>query len=66
MSAADGTFTIKDAPAGKYMLMAWHEKSGWFLMDPEKPRRKGRIITIKGGGMTDLGKLSFKLPKDDE
>ena len=28
VSAADGTFTIKDVPPGKYTIVAWHEKFG--------------------------------------
>jgi len=66
VSKDDGSFTIKDAPAGKYMLVAWHEKAGWILMDPKTPKLKGKVIEIKPEGGTDLGKIGFKLPKDDE
>ena len=66
VTKTDGTFTLKDVPAGKYMLMAWHEKGGWILMNPKVPARKGKIIDIKPDGTTDLAKISFKLPTDDE
>ena len=47
------------------MLMGWHEKSGWFLMNL-KTGVKGRIITIKAVGKTDLGALMFELPRDND
>jgi hypothetical protein len=28
VTAADGTYTIKDLPAGTYTIEAWHEKLG--------------------------------------
>ena len=33
VSKADGTFEIKDVPAGKYTVEAWHEKLGSQKMD---------------------------------
>ena len=60
---ADGNFTIKNAPAGKYRLMAWHEQ-GWVIINPKDLRDRGKIIDIKAGGKTDVGKVSFIPPKD--
>lgn len=45
---ADGKFEIKDAPAGKYRLVSWHEGSGW-----GPGGRDGMEITIKGGAATE-------------
>ena len=55
-----GEFEIKDAPAGKYRLVVWHPEFGWVTGDGDKPDRKGKVITIKAGGATDLGKISLK------
>ena len=32
-AAADGTFTIENVPAGKYVLKAWHERGGEAALD---------------------------------
>lgn len=37
ISAADGTFTIKDVPPGKYTVVAWHEKYGEQTMEVTVP-----------------------------
>jgi hypothetical protein len=58
----DGNFEIKDAPAGKYRLVAWHE-SGWVTGDTA-PSKNGKVIDIKAGGVTDLGKIPMKPPED--
>ncbi len=55
----DGNFEIKDAPAGDFRLVIWHEASGWVVGDG-KPSRNGKKITIKAGETTDLGKFPFK------
>lgn len=55
----DGKFEIKDAPAGDFRLVVWHEKQGWVLGDT-KPERKGKKITIDDGKATDLGKVPLK------
>jgi hypothetical protein len=60
---ADGKFTMKNAPAGKYRLMAWHEQ-GWVLINPKDPLDRGKVIEIKANGTTDVGKISFIPPKD--
>jgi len=58
---ADGNFEIKDAPAGNFRLVIWHEEVGWVAGDANaKPSRNGRKITIKVGETTDLGKFPLK------
>jgi hypothetical protein len=49
VSKADGTFEIKDVPAGKYTVEAWHEKLGTQKAE----------ITVEDGKAADP-KLSFK------
>jgi hypothetical protein len=56
----DGRFRIKNAPAGKYRLMIWHE-TGWL---GGKDGRNGREIEIKPAGTTDLGKIEWIEPKE--
>jgi len=53
-----GEFEIKDAPAGKWNLVIWHDTG--YLGGAEG--RDGKPIDIKAGQMTDLGefKLSAK------
>jgi len=34
ITAADGTFTIKDLPAGEHELRMWHERIGFFSPTP--------------------------------
>jgi hypothetical protein len=62
---ADGAFTIKNAPAGKYRLMAWQEAVGWVIINPKDPKDRGKVIEIKAGGTTDVGKIPLTLPKDE-
>jgi len=54
-----GRFEIKNAPAGKYRLIAWHEGMGWVTGD-RTPNKNGKLITIKAGQVTDVGKLTVK------
>jgi len=56
---ADGNFEIKDAPAGKFRLVLWHEKVGWLAGD-KSPDKNGKTIEIKPGGVTDVGKVELK------
>jgi plastocyanin len=60
---ADGNFEIKDAPAGDFRLVIWHEEAGWVVGDA-KPSRNGKKITIKAGDTTDLGKVPLKVSND--
>jgi hypothetical protein len=55
---ADGKFEIKNAPAGKYRMIVWHEGMGWVVGDKE-PSKQGKLITIKAGGVTDVGTLDI-------
>lgn len=52
---ADGAFELKDAPAGEYRLMVWHEAVGF-----GPGGRDGIKITIKANQPTDAGKLPLK------
>jgi hypothetical protein len=56
----DGKFQIKNAPAGTYRLKIWHEEVGW---RGGAKGRNGMKITIKPGGVTDLGKLGIEPKK---
>jgi plastocyanin len=62
----DGTFEIKDAPAGKYRLVIWHPGSGWVVGDKE-PDKFGKQIEImppsKSAEATDLGQFKVMPPK---
>jgi plastocyanin len=49
VSGDDGSFTIKDVPAGKYTVEVWHEKLGTQTKD----------VTVTDAGTVDL-KLSMK------
>jgi len=61
-----GNFEIKDAPAGKYRLIVWHERTGWLLGD-QRPSKDGKLITIAPNKATDLGKIgSFPVADRDE
>lgn len=53
---ANGAFEIKNAPAGDWRLRIWHD-SGW---RGGAAGKAGEKITVKGGGVTDLGKLDMK------
>jgi hypothetical protein len=63
---ADGKFEIEQAPAGDFYLVVWHEASGWRDRQTVKnaegmeEQHIGLKITIKGKGVTDLGKLGIK------
>jgi hypothetical protein len=66
VSAADGTFEIKNLPAGEHEFQFWHELSG-YLKNCEtasgKLGRTGRIdIEIPAGGEVDLG--TIEVPAD--
>lgn len=54
---ADGKFEFKEAPAGKFRLVVWHESVGFL---GGKEGRDGRPLEIKPGGDTDVGNLELK------
>jgi hypothetical protein len=60
-----GEFTIKDAPAGTYKVVIWHEEGGWVLGGKSPDRRGGKVITIKADGVTNLGKVPMKKLEED-
>lgn len=53
----DGTFEIKDAPAGSFRVFVWHEEKGWLQAGGDS---KGQEITIPADGVLDLGKIEIK------
>jgi hypothetical protein len=64
----DGTFEIKNAPAGKYRLVIWHPGSGWVVGDKGKdPDKFGMQITIeppnKSAEVNELGEIKVMPPK---
>jgi plastocyanin len=52
-----GEFEIKDAPAGKFHLIGWHE-TGWVT------DRTGKPIEVKAKETLDLGKIKMQPPKE--
>ena len=61
VSKEDGTFEIKNVPAGKLRILMWHENIGW--LHERQPGKRGDIgqgINVKAGQTLDLGKISVK------
>jgi hypothetical protein len=61
VSGEDGTFEIKDLPAGKHTIQLWHEASG-YLKDVAtkggKADRSGKLnVTVPAGKTLDLGDI---------
>lgn len=52
-----GRFTIKNAPAGTWNLVIWHEAIGYL---GGAAGRDGKPVEIKPGQTTDLGKIELK------
>ncbi len=61
ISATDGSFEIKNIPAGKHAFRFWHEADGnmdKLKVGSEKTSRKGLLkITIPAGDTLDLGEI---------
>jgi hypothetical protein len=64
VTGADGTFEIKDAPAGDVRLAIWHEGMGWVVFDNPNVQKDGKLIKIKPGAVTDLGTFNLTKSKD--
>lgn len=64
VSGEDGSFEIKDVPAGKQEFIFWHEAKGYLRDLPvgeEKADRKGQVkVTVPAGGEIDLGEIVVK------
>jgi hypothetical protein len=56
VTGKDGTFEIKDVPAGNWHLIAWQEEKGW-VTDGGK---SGQPVTVTANGTTDVGKIELK------
>ncbi len=61
VSAADGTFEIKNVPAGEVELQMWHEKAGYVgeisVKGKAEKTAKGRKKIKVAAGDTDLGEM---------
>jgi hypothetical protein len=55
----DGKFTIKNAPAGEWKMVTWHESKGWV-----QGTKTGIPVTIKADGPTDLDPILLTPSKD--
>lgn len=66
ISGGDGTFEIKNIPAGEHEFVFWHERPGTLRdvsMGDGKTDRRGRVkIEIPAGQVVDLGEI--KVPAD--
>ncbi|MFO0965634.1 MAG: hypothetical protein U0793_08635 [Gemmataceae bacterium] len=60
VTGPDGSFEIKNAPAGKYRLVVWHGTGGFRF---GAAGRAGQPITIDADKTTDLKDLKFPPPK---
>jgi len=60
----DGTFEIKNAPAGTFRLAVWHE-TGWVIQNPKNFKDIGKVVEVKAGGTTNVGKIPMKKPADE-
>jgi hypothetical protein len=55
-----GTYEIKDPPAGKVRIRAWHERAGWL----NKDGAKGEILELKAAGTTRKD-FQLQVPRED-
>ncbi|MCA1556989.1 MAG: carboxypeptidase regulatory-like domain-containing protein [Acidobacteria bacterium] len=71
VSAADGTFTIKDVPPGKYTIVAWHEKFGEQTIEVTVPDNGAgtanfsfdgsKVAELTGGSLEIMPALEFPM-----
>ncbi|MSR29961.1 MAG: hypothetical protein EXR99_00510 [Gemmataceae bacterium] len=54
VTGADGSFELKNAPAGDFNLVIWQEETGWV-----KGGKAGTPVSIKADSVTDLGKIEL-------
>jgi hypothetical protein len=52
----NGTFEIKDAPAGEHRLVVWQESIGWGTPGG----KNGEPITVKAGAVTEVPRIELK------
>jgi len=60
----DGSFQIKDVPAGEYRIVGWHEKIGWIFPGKDMATRN-KLIVVKDKAASEVGKLPRKVEDDD-
>jgi plastocyanin len=64
VTGEDGTFEIKDIPAGKHEFQFWHEAAGYLkdvTLKGGKTDRRGRVeLAIPAGQTLDLGDIKVK------
>ena len=58
-SSIDGTFEIKNLPAGELQFQLWHERSKALAVKPANEHGRFKV-TIKPNETTDLG--TIKIP----
>ncbi len=63
ISAADGTFSVPDIPAGTWSFQFWHKKAGYLRdlkIEGHEPGRRGEIeLTLGEAETIDLGVLEL-------
>lgn len=47
----DGTFTVRNLPAGRHEFRVWHERSGWL--------EKSLVVNVAAGRTTELGDRKY-------
>ena len=53
LTDADGKFEFRNAPAGQYNIVMWHEDGGWV-----NGGKTGKPIEIKAGGVTEVSETA--------